>query len=284
MKTYLECFPCFLRQALHLAKICGLDEAKQKKIIDHTGSLFAQIDLNATSPEIAYFIHHELKKFLGKDDPYEQTKEKNVAEALKLLPVLNSHLLSAANPLHTATRLAIAGNVIDLGAQESFDLTKEIESVLTADFAIDDFTSFAADLAKAKNIVYLGDNTGEGVFDKLFIEQINKPLIYATREKPIINDITIKWAKKIGLHTVCTVVSSGAKTPGTVPKQCSREFQQTLTNADIIISKGQGNYEALSDTSLPIYFFLKAKCQVMADHIGVPLGSYLLIKNQKSNL
>ncbi len=283
MKTYLECFPCFLRQALHLAKICGLSEQEQKKVIDHTGSLFAQIDVSATSPEIAYHIHHNLKDFLQKKDPYALIKQKNVTEALKMLPMLNSKIVASTNPLHTATRLAIAGNVIDLGAQQSFNLEEELEKVLSANFAIDHFADFAQDIAKAKNIVYLGDNTAEGVFDKLLIKQINKPLVFATRALPVINDITMQWAKKIGLDSVCSVVSSGAKTPGTVPKLCSPKFKQTLTQADIIISKGQGNYEALSDTDLPIYFLLKAKCQVIANHIGVPIGSYLLIKNPKEN-
>jgi len=281
MRTYLECFPCFLRQALHLAQICGLDEKAQKKVIDQTGALFPQIDVSATSPQIAYFIHHKLKGFLQKDDPYAQIKEKNVAEALRHLPTLQQKLRAAKDPLFAACRLAIAGNVIDLGAHQNFNLAKDLESVLTADFAIDHFDDFAQAIQKAQNIVYLGDNTAEGVFDKLLIQQIDKPLIYATREIPVINDITISWAKKIGLDSVATVVSSGAKTPGTVPELCSPAFRQTLGQADVIISKGQGNYEALSDTDLPIYFFLKAKCQVMADHIGVPLGSYLLIKNQK---
>ncbi len=281
MKTYLECFPCFLRQALHLAKICGLDEEAQKKVIDQTGALFAQIDVSATSPQIAFFIHNQLKSFLQKEDPYAQIKEKNVAEAIKHLPLLQTKLQEAKDPLFTACRLAIAGNVIDLGAHQIFDLGQDLQSVLSADFTIDDFDEFAQDVQTAKKIVYLGDNTAEGVFDKLLIEQINKPIIYATRHRPVINDITIHWAKKIGLDSVATVVSSGAQTPGTVPELCSADFQRCLAEADLIISKGQGNYEALSDTNLPIYFFLKAKCQVIADHIGVPLSSYLLIKNQK---
>ncbi len=281
MKTYLECFPCFLKQALHIAKLCGLSQANQKKVIDQTGALFAQIDLNATAPQIASIIHDKLKDFLQNDDPYAQIKEQNVAQALKLVPALTSKLQAAKNPLHSAARLAIAGNVIDLGAHQKFNLEQELQSVLTAGFAIDDFDDFAQDIKKAKKIVYLGDNTAEGIFDKIFIQQIAKPTIYTTREIPVINDITTQWAKRIGIDTVANVVSSGAKTPGTVPELCSPQFQKTLAEAEIIISKGQGNYEALSDTNLPIYFFLKAKCQVIADHIGVPLGSYLLIKNQR---
>ena len=284
MKTYLDCFPCFLKQTLHLARLSNLDEQTQKKIVDFTGSLFAKIDMDSTSPEIAHFIHSNLKDYLKNEDPYAEIKQANVAKAQSLLPKIHEILDNSDDKLFTATRLAIAGNVIDLGACLEFDLESEIKNVISAKFAIDDFKNFKQDIQKAKSIIYLGDNTAEGVFDKIFIEQIGKPLIYASREIPVINDITVDWAKKIGIDEVATVVSSGAKIPGTVPKMCSTEFKENLENADLIISKGQGNYEALSDTNLPIYFFLKAKCQVIANHIGLDIGSYILMKNDKESL
>ncbi len=283
MKACLDCFPCFLRQTLHLARLSNLEEQTQKKIVDFTGSLFTKIDMNSTSPEIAHFIHSNLKDYLKNDDPYAEIKATNVAKAQTLLPKISKILTDSSDKLLTAARLAIAGNVIDLGACLEYDMEKEIKSVVSAKFAIDDFELFRQDIQKAKSIIYLGDNTAEGVFDKIFIEQINKPVTYATREIPVINDITVDWAKKIGIDEVATVVSSGAKIPGTVPKFCSPEFRKKLENADLIISKGQGNYEALSDTDLPIYFFLKAKCQVIADHIGLKIGSYILMKNNKDN-
>ena len=183
---------------------------------------------------------------------------------------------SSEDRLMTAVRLAIAGNVIDFGTDSSFDLTEELETILSQDFAVNHFKKFCEVLKQARNILYLADNAGETVFDRLLIEEMDKPVIYLVREKPIINDATREDALLSGLDKVSEITSSGCDTPGTILKFCSDEFLETYRSANLIISKGQGNYEALSDEERPLFFLLKVKCQVVARDLGVKNGSIIL--------
>jgi len=180
------------------------------------------------------------------------------------------------DPLLTAIRIAIAGNVIDLGINKTFDLVKDVEKILAQDFAIFDYDSFRQRLDGAQNVLYLGDNCGESVFDKILIEQIKKPVIFAVRSAPIINDVTMEEAIESGLDEVANLMESGCVAPGTILSQCTEEFMEVYNSADLIISKGQGNYEGLSEADRPIFFLLKAKCHVIAKDLGVHEGDIVL--------
>ncbi len=168
------------------------------------------------------------------------------------------------------------GNVIDYGANRNFNLDDEVEEIFNKDFAICDYDVFKNRLNDAREILYIGDNAGECVFDRILIEEMNKPVIYAVRDSPIINDATYVDALQAGISQVATIVSSGTDAPGTVLKTCSSEFRNTYENSTFIISKGQGNYEGLSNEKHPILFLLKAKCNVIADDIGVNKGAIVL--------
>ena len=280
MKTYLECIPCFVKQALRVAQISTNDKTKIKKILDHTGLLIPKIPMELSPPEIATLVYNEIKKVTGNIDPYKNEKLKNIHKAMLLIPELHEIINNSENSLFTAAKLAIAGNVIDLGIYESVNIEKEIYHSIEQSLTINDFDKFLNKLKKAKNILYIGDNSGEAVFDKMFIQQIDKPLTFVVRGEPILNDITLIEAKLIGIHKVAKIVSSGTKAPGNVLNDCDPEYLEMMDKADLIISKGQGNYEALSDTNYPIFFLLKAKCSVIAREIGVEVGSLLFMENE----
>lgn len=282
MKTYLDCFPCFLSQALRAARIATDDEKKIKKVLDEVGMLLQNIPLESIPPASGRLIYHKVSEITGNLDPYREIKNKSTKEALSLYPFLKSRVEESSDRLLTAIRIAIAGNVIDFGANWDFDLEDEIEEIFDKDFAIFDYGAFKDRLDEAREILYIGDNAGECVFDRILLEEINKPVIYIVRDAPVINDATYEDAVQAGIDKVGAILSSGTDAPGTILETCSSEFKEVYDHSKFIISKGQGNYEALSNERRPIFFLLKVKCHVIADDIGVSEGD-IVLKGRISN-
>ena len=281
MRASLDCYSCFFIQTLRTARIVTSDEKTILQILHEVSTTLPQIPFNVTPPEIGREVYSIISRRTGVEDPYKEVKDRCIREALSLYPELKRSVESSEDRLMTAIRLAIAGNVIDFGTDSSFDLTEELETILSQDFAVDNSQEFREALKQARNVLYLADNAGETVFDRLLIEEMDKPVIYVVREKPIINDATREDALLSGLDKVSEITSSGCDTPGTILKFCSDEFLETYRSASLIISKGQGNYEALSDEKRPMFFLLKAKCQVVARDLGVKNGSIILAKTGK---
>jgi uncharacterized protein with ATP-grasp and redox domains len=269
MKSYLDCIPCFLDQALRAGRIATRDEKKIKKLLDAIGSMIKEFPLENSPPETGDVIYRKVREITGVDDPFKEIKKSNINEALALYPEMKEIVNRSDNRLLTAIKLSIAGNIIDLGVRKKYNLMKGISEVLKQDFAISYFDRFVAHLGKAKSILYLGDNAGESVFDKLLIEELHKPVTYVVREIPVINDVTLQDAIDSGLDTVAEIISSGSSAPATILHLCNDEFINRFNSADMIISKGQGNYEGLSGVKRPVFFLLKAKCHVIAKDLGV---------------
>ena len=280
MKTYLDCIPCFMEQALRASRISLDDVAEIKHVLDKVGELIKDIPMDSPPPEIAMQVYSLIYEKTGDRDPYSQQKQDHMEKALKLYPHMEEVLEESNDRILSAIKLAIAGNVIDLGVNKTFNIEEDILQSLHEDLTINDYQQFQKQVANSDSILYLGDNTGEAVFDKLLIEQFDIPVTFVVREEPILNDITKKEAQQIGIDEVAEIVSSGTTAPGNVLSTCTPEFRETLNKADMIISKGQGNYESLSDFDGPIYFLLKAKCPVIAQDIGIPEGGSVLMKGE----
>jgi uncharacterized protein with ATP-grasp and redox domains len=276
MRTYLDCLPCFLSQALRAARIATDDEALIKRVLDEVGMMLRDIPLESTPPESGRRIYRKVGEVTGNRDPFRELKDESTREALALYPSLKHRVEASPDRLEAAIRIAIAGNVIDFGPNQAFDLEREIDMTLENDPAIWDYPAFRDALSKVHDILYIGDNAGECVFDRILIEELKKPVIYVVREVPVINDATCEDAVQAGIDQVAAIVSSGTDAPGTILHTCSSEFRRIYNQAQFIISKGQGNYEALPDERGPIFFLLKAKCPVIADHIGVQEGDIVL--------
>ena len=275
MRTYLECFPCFLNQALRAGRIATNDDSITKRLLDETGMMLKDIPMDSSPPETGRLIYKKVREITGNNDPYKEIKRENTDTALKLYPDLKKKIESSNDKLLTAIRIAIAGNVIDFGVDRKFNIEGDIADILTKDFAIYDYDEFKERLTKANKVLYIGDNAGEAVFDKILIEQIKKPVTYIVRDRPVINDATYDDAVHAGIDKVAHILSSGTDAPGTVLKTCSAEFIELYNNANFIISKGQGNFEALSDEKRPIFFLLKVKCRVIANHLNVHEGDII---------
>jgi len=236
------------------------------------------------NPYLALLIHRLAKKKIQTEDLYE--KEKNHANTILYSQYENwiSFVKKSENTLYIASKLAVIGNIIDYGAHSApDDIPAKIEELLSLGFALDDSQQMFADIKKAESVLYLGDNAGEIVFDKLFIEQLNHPnLTFAVRGKPIINDVTLKDAEQIGMQNVCKLVSNGHDAPSTLLDNCSKEFLKLYRNADVVISKGQGNFEGLlNEKRESLYFMLMAKCDIMAELLGVSKGDLIITKNRR---
>lgn len=282
MKSYLDCYPCFFTQAIRTSRMITSDEKKIWQILNEVSLFLPEIHFGATPPEIGREVYRIISKRTGIKDPYRKIKEKCTHQALSLYPELKKLINSSEDRLMTAIRISIAGNIIDFGANFDFDLKKDVGTILSQDFSINHYREFCEALDKARKILYLADNAGETVFDRFLIEEINKPVIYVVRAHPIINDATREDALLAGIDKVAEIVSSGCDAPGNILKFCSDEFLKVYRSADLIISKGQGNYEGLSDEDRPIFFLLKAKCHVIARDIGIDEGSIVLMKASKA--
>lgn len=290
MKTYLECIPCFFKQALEAAKICGADTCVQKRILDDVAKNILKFSLNSTPPEMGRVIHKLVKHHTGQRDPYIGIKEKSNNLALSVRDSLKAKLENSADRLLAAVELAIAGNIIDYGVKNSLDVAGELKKILKREHkAIErednkffDYGHFCEVLDKAKNILYLADNAGETVFDHILIEEIkrrdkDKDVVYAVKEKPIINDALVEDAVLCGIDKIARVISSGSDAPGTILSVCSKDFLRLFEQADMVLSKGQGNFEALSSAKRPVFFLFMAKCHVIAEDVGCSTGDVLLL-------
>jgi len=269
MKTYLDCIPCMMEQTLRAGRIATNDEKKIKQLLDKVGAMIKDIPMENTPPEMGNIIHQEVREITGVNDPYKKIKESNISEVMALYPELKDIVNNSDNRLLTAIKLAIAGNIIDMGMNKSFNISEHFRQILNQDFAINDFDEFVKQYEKANSILYIGDNAGESVFDKILIEELNKPVTYVVRDIPVLNDVTVEDAINSGIDEVAEIISSGTTAPGTILSLCNEIFIERFNNADMIISKGQGNYEGLSDVGRSVFFLLKAKCAIIANDLNV---------------
>ncbi len=283
MRTFVECVPYFLKQALEHGRLFTGDEMIHKEILDEVAHLIPNFSLGCTPPEMAREMHKLFGKKFGGEDLYKEVKEQSNRRAMDLYPELKKKVSRSPDPLLTAVELAIAGNVIDYAVKNTLNIEDEIQKMLDGNFAagrkgIFEYEEFREDLAAAETVLYLADNAGEIVFDRVLLEELpsRQEIIFAVRDKPVINDALLDDALFCGIDKIARVISSGVDVPGTVLKYCSQEFLKIFKRADLIISKGQGNYEALSDLNGKIYFLFKVKCPVIARHSGASLGDIVL--------
>lgn len=279
MKTYHDCIPCFVKQTLSVLEMINCNDNDREKIIRTVLQHMSRIDFHLSPPEMARTIHRLIRETSGDSDPFSDEKIRYQDLALQLLPQLEQNMLLSDDPFKSAILLAIAGNSIDHGVYHDLSeqqVLNSLEQSLNVPL-IGDTYQFLNAINKAKSILYLGDNAGEIVLDKLLLLQLPlEKTTFAVRGGPILNDALMADAEQAGITELVPVIDNGDDTPGTLLKYCSKEFQETFKRADLIIAKGQGNYETLSDEEGDIFFLLKAKCSVVAKNIGCEIGSSIL--------
>jgi len=278
-----RCFFCFTRAFEKLLEKENISNEAKKSFTFDMIRLYLNNWDNFIAPEFARELHCILRSYTLNPDPYRKEKKENNDQALSMFPELKEMILQSKDPFDTALRFAIAGNIIDFAAGDNFNLQATIDRSLTTFFAIDHSDRLKNALEKAKTVLYLGDNAGEIVFDKLFIKTIKHPnLIYVVRGAPVINDATMEDAEYVGMSNAAKVISNGYDAASTIPSKSSKEFQKYFEKADLIISKGQGNLEGLfplNDDRL--FFLLMVKCDVIAEFLKVKKESFVVYNPSK---
>lgn len=278
MKTYLQCLPCFANQAVNALPM--IPENTREAVLRDVMKALSEIDFEIPPPRMAKVIFDIIKKHTGNIDFYADARKKSNEYVLQHLDSFRSIIENSEKPLETAIKLAIAGNVIDFGAKHDFSdeqIHDNIEAVLSADFADSEIDNLINEIQKADKILYIGDNAGEIVFDKLLVELMPKhKTTFAVRGKPVINDALMDDARTVGMTDLVAVIDNGTDVPGTVLEESSEAFRKTFKEADLVISKGQGNYETLSNVDKNIFFLLKVKCDVVARDLELPKNSFVV--------
>ncbi len=275
MRTYLDCIPCLVRQAFASMNLTTKEEQTREQIMREVLLMLSDIDLRRSPPAMAQKMHRLIRGSSGVRDPYLQVKKRFNKLALRMYPELKHLTETSEDPLQTAVRLAIAGNVIDSGINSALTESQVEEAVaesLAAPLDRKSLEGFRYATGQARDILYLGDNAGEIVFDRLLIEQLNcEKVTFVVRSGPIINDATMEDAMAAGLTDIVRVIDNGSNAPGTILEDCSEQFRRHFNEADLVIAKGQGNYETLSDV---------LKCRVIARHLGCEIGRWVLVDSK----
>ena len=283
MKTHFDCLPCIMKQTVDAARFVTNDNRLQEKIIRKVMSELVSYNFDEPPPYISHVIHKYAREVGGVRDPYLEVKEQFTRLGLGLYDEMKNLIKTAEDSFTTALKLSIAGNIIDFGIfkQVSEELVYQtIEKCLQATLPVDSVNSLKEDIAQSRNILFLGDNAGETVFDRLFIEEMPmEKVTYVVKGSPIVNDATMKDAEEAGLTEIVRVIDNGSNAQGTILACCSDDFVTCLQGADLIIAKGQAHYETMSNLELNcIYYLLQAKCAVIANDIGCQVGEMVVLK------
>lgn len=281
MKAVNGCIPCIMKQAYNTAIRATDDKTLIREILDRTAEYVKNLDLDTTPADASNFAYRTTRSVTGNDDPYRDEKREFNDRCLALAPMLRERIEKQPDPLEAAARVTILGNIIDLGIGTEFDLDREVEGIFTISLGIDDYPLFRESLSSGRrNILYIGDNAGEIVFDMLLIERLVREhdVTHVVRGGPVINDATMDDARFIGLTDMVPVIETGSDGIGIEWSSVSGEFLDAYERADVIISKGQGNFETLSDSDKEIYFLLKMKCGFVADMAGAEFGDLVFRK------
>ncbi|ACX72718.1 protein of unknown function DUF89 [Methanocaldococcus vulcanius M7] len=291
MKIKPECAICIVRQVVEVVKEISKDESEQFKLIKDTMSVITEVYGEEAVPAwMGTVVHRHLKKISGNSDPYKTLKEKANKIALKYLEKVRkmSDEGDDLERLRKKVLASIAGNVIDFGAYSvEVDIEKMIEETLNGTLALDNSRELLDDLKNKdiKKVLYICDNAGEIIFDRVLMEEIKKygkEIVAVVKGKPILNDATLEDAKIAKIDEIGRVITTGSDIIGVILEECSSEFIKEFETADMIVAKGMGNYESLTEyedrIKKPIYYILKAKCKPVADHIGVKVGDNVLLK------
>ncbi|NLO00756.1 MAG: DUF89 family protein [Bacteroidales bacterium] len=278
-----DCEKCLRLQAEKMLKKHHISNNESKNIIGRFNKyLKEQKNNNILTPEAACYLHRLIKREANTIDLYQKEKEQYNKLMLNLEKDIREVINRSEDPFESALRYALAGNIIDFGPSESFDVMETLSTAASKIPVIDHSGLLYKELQNASTVLYLGDNAGEIVLDKIFISVINHPnLWFATRGAPVINDVTTEDAEKTGLTKYARVISNGYDAPSTLLQHCSPEFKTLFNKADIIISKGQGNLEGLlNNKNKKIFYLLMVKCNVIGELIGVDKKNSVVFFNQ----
>ncbi len=283
IRSELDCIACVVSQAVRVARIAGLDEDQGRQLLAELCLELRNMDSTLSPPEHGVFLYRRLAELSGRPDPLAEVKRRHTEAALLLIPAVRAVIEAAPNPLDTALRLAAMGNRLDLGTRSSLEEPEELlKRALEAEPGRWELEPFVEALQAAENLLLIADNAGEIVFDRVLLEVIrglapSLELTVVVRGEPVINDATVDDARAAGIHEVARLIDSGSGIPGFVPHKVAPEALAAFESADLVLAKGQGNFETLTGAGRELFFLLQVKCAVVERHTGVSKGSSILM-------
>ncbi len=283
MRTYFDCVPCAIRQVLDSVRMITDDEALHERVLRESLGMWQKMDLRQSPPAIAQQTHQLVRRLTGVADPYLEVKNRYNRFALEMYPELRERVEHSADPFEAAVRLAIAGNIIDFGVNSAVEQHSVRESILrslTDPVDTNAVRRLRQAIDAARDILYLGDNAGEIVFDRLLIEQMPcEKVTFVVRGGPILNDALMEDARVAGITELVEVIDNGGDAPGTILEMCSEAFRRRFAQADLIIAKGQGNFESFPEIEKNVFFLLRPKCVVLSRHLQCEMGRLIVVQN-----
>jgi hypothetical protein len=281
MQMFLKCIPCFVQQMTSVLDLATGDVALKRRVFSAVLAELSRADYAESPPAVAARVHRMVREMTGNPDPYAPLKREANELAIDLLPALRADVDAARDKLAAAVAFSIAGNVIDYGIQGHVpggDVRAAIEQAADVPLDASALERLRSEIAAAGRILVLGDNTGEIVLDRLLLEQL--PLdrtIYVVRGGCVLNDATLDDARAVGIAEMVRVIDNGHDAPGTVLRECSEPFRHAFDAADLVIAKGQGNFETLSDVPKTMVFVLKGKCTAVCSALGCEVGAAMVL-------
>ncbi len=284
MKTYPECIPCFINQGLNAVSRLGLPPHIKKEIAVRSLKVISSFNSFDRSPAYyAYFVQLVVKEVTGVEDPFYTLKREANKKALEIYESILKMKPRNMEDIDWALKLSAVGNAIDFAIKGEFDLKSEIERLISREFSVYHGDIFKEKLAKAESVLIVGDNAGEIVFDRFLVEVLKGmglDVTYGVKGKPILNDALMEDAVESGMADICKVIDNGSDKIGTWLDDCKPEFVEVFNTSDIIISKGQANFETLNDIrNKDIFFLLQAKCDPIGFENGSKKGSLIFRYN-----
>jgi hypothetical protein len=267
-----------MKQAVATLGYAGVADEGKPDMLKAVLAELSTADMHEPPAYATTFMYRKIKELTGRD-PYSEIKRTYNDEAMKFYRALRASVKAAEDPLWNAARLAIAGNIIDFGIYSSVDIEGTVKRAMKPTIEVDDYPAFKAEAERADRILYLMDNAGECVFDMLLIEvliDMGKDVTAVVKGGPVINDATMDDARQVGLTELCAVVDNGSDAVGTIFSLCRADFKDFFDSFPMIISKGQGNFETLQKVDKNIFFLFQAKCDVIANALGLENGAMLL--------
>ena len=283
MRTFPECYGCLLRQAVSAMKLGGVDQRTQLDTIKAVLHTLEKGDDSLSPSGLAGQTNRVIREKVGIDDLYQEIKRKSYLMAEEYLEDLISLSNEGSDKLEQGLKISAAGNIIDVIHVDDYDLWEEVITTVNQDLLGGGVETFRQGIAEAPYLLYLADNVGETIFDRVFIDTLDIPVIYAVKGGPILNDATMEDALEAGIDQVAEIVETGSRSPGTILNQCSEEFQQLFEKSNLVLSKGQANYETLDDKGDKIFFLFRVKCPILSREINTPLGMLVLKQGASLN-
>jgi len=272
MHIFSECYACISQLAKSALDLAEQDDVAQTVHVRQALAIASNHDPNTPPPSMAKAVFDYLHAALGEEDLYKQIKIDSHQQAMSIIEDLRALVYQGKDPFLEAVKIAGVGNIIDVAHSEEYELWDEVVKQVGQPMLGDSPALFRQKLTENGELLYLADNVGETVFDRVLIEQLDVPVVYAVKGGPAMNDATYEDAIAAGIDQVAEIVETGSTTPGTYLEDCSPEFRKRFSQAGLVLSKGQANYETLDNQGEKMFYLIRIKCPIVAREIGYPVG------------